>query len=213
MLYVCGVALSTPYFFILSFHDGELVAFEFLDLENKLNIPTQELWVKLQSELINLYAIIQQFSIETHDTIAALGVEWYTEPVLTTRQWYHQAVASGTELYAKVTGEILPQAEAKVDELVVAANEFGTKTVDSMMFVIDHPEQVTAESIEFLTESLAGAKDISTELALEIQEKGSEIIALLLEQPLQTLESAYMELLTTLLNSYFELVSNILATL
>lgn len=36
---------------------------------------------------------------------------------------------------------------------------------------------------------------------------------LLLEQPLQTLESAYMELLSSLLNGYFEMVSTLLASL
>ena len=119
----------------------------------------------------------------------------------------------GADLYAKVTDEVLPQVEAKVDELLVATSDFGAKTLDSINFSIDHPEQMIAESVAFLTESLVGAQNILAELAAEVQDKGAEIIALLLEQLMQTIESAYTELLTTLLNSYFELVSNILATL
>jgi hypothetical protein len=97
--------------------------------------------------------------------------------------------------------------------VLVTANDFGLKTMDSINHIIDNPEQVSAETIESMTETLAMASNISSELVTELQGKSSEIMGLLLEQPMQTLEAAYTEILSSLLNGYFELVTNILASL
>ncbi|MCK5831119.1 MAG: hypothetical protein KAH20_12555 [Methylococcales bacterium] len=186
------------------------MAFEYLDLENKLFIPTQTLWTKLQVELINLVTKVRQFLIEVHDTVAALGVEWYDSPILTTTKWYDHSVILGNELYVKVTDEFWPQAEIQYDEILVATHESGSKILNTYYYFKENPEQVSIDSIEFLTESLVKVGNISAELTAELQTKGAEIVSLLLEQPLQTFELACKEILTALLNGYFEIVSNIL---
>lgn len=129
------------------------------------------------------------------------------------KKWYDHSVTAGNELYAKVTDEILPQAEVKYDEMLIVANDFVEKTQDSFNYIIENPEKVTTESIASLTESLSSAGNISAELASGLQAKASEITSLLVEQPMQTIETAYTELLSTLLNQYFEIVTNIISTL
>ena len=186
------------------------MAFEFLDLESKLFFPSKMLASQLQNEFSTLYGAIRQYLIDTHSSIALAGKEWYTNPVETSTQWGEISAAYGSELYAKLTNELIPQAEAGYQGLILAANDLGLKTKESINFVIENPTQVTTETIESITSSLTEVGDLSAEVATELQLKTTEILDLLLEQPMQTLESAYMEILTSLLNGYFELVSNIL---
>lgn len=189
------------------------MALKYLDLENKLYTPTQELMAKFQNEFMTLYNYLSEYLLEMHSIIVALGLEWYENPMVTTTKWYDTSVLYGNELYARVVEDIIPQMETKYDEVVVASTDFGTKTMDSINYVIENPEQVTSESIESVTATLTEAGNISTELVTELQDKTSEIVALLLDKPLETIENAYMDILTTLLNSYFELVSNILVSI
>lgn len=189
------------------------MALEYLDLENKLYIPTQTLITQIHYSLINIYGFIRQYLIDTQDTVSALGQEWYDNPIETTTLWYEQSVNYGTDIYVKVLDQLLPQTKATYNEMLVTANDLGIKTMDSINHIIDNPEQVSAETIESMTETLTMASNISSELVNELQGKSSEIIGLLLEQPMQTLEAAYMEILSSLLNGYFEVVSNILASL
>lgn len=189
------------------------MSFEYLDLENKLYIPTQSLITQIHYSLINIYGFIRQFLIDANSTVAALGLEWYDNPIDTTVSWYEQSVIYGADLYARVLDELLPQTQATYIEMLAVANNISMNTIDSIYHIIDNPEQVSAETIESMTETLSMASDISLELVNELQSKSAEIIALLLEQPMQTLEAAYMELLSSLLNGYFELVSNILLSI
>jgi len=189
------------------------MAFEFLDLDNKLYTPTKMLSSQFQSELSHLYLAVRQYLIDAHRSLALSGKEWYENPVETTKQWGDVSVAYGSEVYAKVTNELIPQAEAEYADFLLAANDLGARTKQSINYVVENPNQVTTETIESITQSLTEAGNLSTELATELQLQTSEIVALLLEQPMQTLESAYMEILSSLLNGYFELVSNILISL
>jgi len=189
------------------------MAFEFLDLESKLYTPTKMLTSQLQNEFVNLYAAIRQTLIDAHSSIALSGKQWYANPIETTTQWSEISAAYGSELYAKLTNELIPQAEAEYTDLLVAANDFGVRTIQSIDFAIENPSQVSTEAIQSITGSLTEAGNLSTELAAELQFKTEEIVELLIAQPILTLESAYMEILTSLLNGYFELVSNILISL
>ncbi len=127
--------------------------------------------------------------------------------------WYQQSVIYTAVLYSKILDELLPQTEATCTEMLAVANDFGIKTIDRVTHFIDNPEQVSVETIESITETFSMASDISSELVSELQNKSAEIIRLLLEQPMQTFESAYMELLSNLLNGYFQLVTNILTNI
>ncbi len=200
------------------------MAFEYLDLENKMYVPTQQLISQIQLDLISLYASVRQHLIDAHSTLAVLCKEFYDNPVATMALWYNQSANYCTELYAGITEQLIPQVQSDYEKLLAqvqtdyekilaSASEFALQTRDNISYMTENPEQVTAEAIEAMNETLTAAGNVSTELLDELQTKTSEIITLLLEQPLQTMEAAYMQVLTSLLNSYFELVSGILAGL
>ncbi len=66
---------------------------------------------------------------------------------------------------------------------------------------------MAAESIRSITDILAVMGNASVELIEQLREKTAAIVSLLLERPMQTLESTASELLTDLIDGYFELVS------
>nr|WP_305909689.1 hypothetical protein [Methylomarinum sp. Ch1-1]MDP4522619.1 hypothetical protein [Methylomarinum sp. Ch1-1] len=76
------------------------MAYEYLDLENKLYIPTQKLLDQIQLDLAGLFTMIRQGAIDAHNSLAVLGREWYDDPIATSERWYNQAVAYGADLYA-----------------------------------------------------------------------------------------------------------------
>lgn len=189
------------------------MAFEYLDLENKMYIPTQKLISQIQLDLLSLYASLRQHLIDWHTQFAGLAKEFYDNPVATSALWYDQSVSFATDLYAKLNAQLLPKAQRSYEEMLATASEVAAQTQDTISYMVDNPEQVTAEAIATMSETLTAAGNVSAELIDEIQAKTSEIVALLLEQPLQTLEATYMQVLSSLLESYFELVSNLLITL
>ncbi len=108
------------------------MAFEYLDLENKLYIPTQTLITQFQNELMSLYLVIHQSLIDAHCTVALLSREWYNNPMDTTSQWFELSVNYGSELYAKVDNDLIPKAEVEYEEVLSAVNDFGVKTRESI---------------------------------------------------------------------------------
>lgn len=188
------------------------MAFENLDLESKVYIPTQQLIGQWQSDLAALYLTIRQNLVEAHHAVAALGKEVYDNPLKTLSDWYNQTVTACVDLYAELFEQVLPQAEQSYDHVLAVASNYAEKTKDSLNYLIENPQQVSADAIEAMTESLSAAGEASTELFEALQEKSAEIVTLLTEHPLQTLESAAMESLSALLDVYFELVSALLAS-
>ena len=189
------------------------MAFEHLDLENKWYIPTQQLLDQLQIDLATLHDAAIQSLIRIHDNIAALSAELYDAPLSTLTRWYDQAVGVSVNLYASFLEVAIPQIEANYREILTTTTDWSNKTREHIAFMVDNPEQVTTEAIQTITENLTAIGNVSAELTEYLQEKTAAIVALLLEHPWQTLESASMELLSNLLKGYFELVSSLLASM
>ncbi len=189
------------------------MAFEYLDLETKVYLPTQALINQLQIDVISLYGMLTQFMLAAHQKMAVLGNTWYAEPIATSKLWYGQWVEYGTVMYAVLLDEILPQAETTYTAMLTSSNQFSVNVLNNLNYIIDNPEQVSAESIEFMTETLIHVGNVSTEMASELQTKTAEIVELLMQQPLEMLEASYISILTGLLDTYFALVSNILMML
>lgn len=189
------------------------MAFENLDLESKVYIPTQQLISQLQNDLATLYVTIRQGLIDAHNTVAILGKEVYDNPLETLSAWYNQSVASCTELYAGFFEKVLPKAEHNYEQMLVMVSGYSDQAQNSLIYMVENPQQVSADAIESITESLSATADVSSELFEVLQEKTAEIITLLSEQPLQTLEAATMETLSALLDAYFELVNVLLVSL
>lgn len=189
------------------------MAFENLDLESKVYIPTQQLVAQLQADFLNGYSALRQELIDAHDTVAMLSKKVYDNPGETLPAWYDQAVASCTDLYAGWFEKVLPQAEQSYLHALTATSDTIIKAQNSLAYIIENPKQVSAEAIETITKSFASAGDVSAELLEAVEAKSAEIIALLSEHPIQTLESATMETLTVLLDAYFDLVNALLVNL
>lgn len=181
-----------------------------LDLEHKLYQPTQQLYTQLQLFVIGLYNDISLYLVDLHHTVAILSKRWYDSPVATTKEWYRLSADYNADMYAILMDEILPKTELAYQEVLTSANEYRMETLEQLNYMIDNPEQVTAESIEVMTETLTAAGNQSAEWLAELQGKSADIIELLLAQPLETMEAASMELLAGLLNGYFAVVSNML---
>lgn len=189
------------------------MAFEYLDLENKMYAPTQQLLNQLQINLTELYETIRQSLLHAHNEVAVLGREFYDAPLDTTSRWYDQAIIYGTDLYAVFFDVVLPKAEANYQEILIAASDWTDRTRETISFMVENPSQVTVEAIQTMTENLTTVGNVSMEMVQDLQNKTAEIVVLLLRHPWQTLETATMELLSDLLNGYFELVSALLSTM
>ncbi|SHE23136.1 hypothetical protein [methanotrophic endosymbiont of Bathymodiolus puteoserpentis (Logatchev)] len=57
------------------------------------------------------------------------------------------------------------------------------------------------------------ALNVSSLVLNDLSSKADEIISLLIEQPIETMETLYYQTLTNLLNSYFDIVSSALVSL
>ncbi|WP_031434155.1 hypothetical protein [Methylomarinum vadi] len=189
------------------------MAFEFLDLENKMYIPTQQLLNQFRKDLVGLPGTIRENLIQLHHEAAVLGREFYAAPLDTLTRWYDQAVIYGTELYAGFFENIIPQVEANYQEIASMTTDWVGRTRDNINYMVENPQQITTEAIQTMTENLTAVGNLSKEMVEELQDKTAEIIALLLDHPWQTLESGAMDLLANLLDGYFELVSSLLATM
>jgi hypothetical protein len=75
-------------------------------------------------------------------------------------------------------------------------------------------EQITVEAFTALNQSLStyidNALNVSSLVLNDLSSKADEIISLLIEQPIETMETLYYQTLTNLLNSYFDIVSSAL---
>ncbi len=192
------------------------MAFESLDFETKFIIPTKLLaetvWNQVSSDLTNLYLHIRQTLIELHSTVAELGKTWYDNPIEISKLWFAQLQDYGVELYTRFNNEWKPQLQQGYETLASTTGDWLDQIKNTVEYAVEHPEQVTAETIEMLTETVSTVGESSSELVQELQEKSAEIIALLVEKPLNTLENAFMQTINSLLNDYFELINSVLAS-
>lgn len=189
------------------------MALEYLDLENKLYVPTTQLFGQLQVDLTAIYESSRNNLIQIHREIALLGREFYDAPLETLAIWYDQAVSYGTGLYADWLDNVLPRVEERYREMTDASADFVATARDNIHFMIENPQQVTAEAIQWITDNVTMASTASLELIAQLQDKTTEIVALLSEQPLQTLDAGVKQVLAGLLESYFEMVTSLLAVL
>lgn len=185
---------------------------EDLDLQNKVYLPTQELMDKVQQDLIGIYNDASRYAVDVHDTLALLSKRWYENPVETSKIWYQQSLDYGADVYAVFINDVVPKTGLAYQNMMAAADTYRIEMMDKLNYLVENPEQVTAETVEMMTRSLSVAGDVSSSLWTDLQAKSSELITLLLQQPLETMESASVEILTGLLNGYFQVVSNILQT-
>ncbi len=183
------------------------MALENLDLENKLIIPTQELMAQIQLDLATLYASLRQMAIDAHELVAVLGKQWYDQPMETTVAWYQAGQGYANGVYQTAVNDWVPQIENSYEQALETVVDYSLQARGGFEYLLDNPDKVSAEAIESITEAMVATGNLSMEMVVKLQETSAEIIALLMEQPLQTLQTAYVDVLNGLLNTYFDLVS------
>ncbi len=190
---------------------------ESLEIEGKLLIPTKILFETLvthvQSYLAQSYLQLRYNLIELHNTVAMLARTWYKNPIGISRQWFEQGILYTKQLHATFRNQWFPQMEDYYAGITAKTENLTAQLVEQVNYAVENPDQITAEFIESLNQELAELGTATNEILNELQVTGTRLIRLLLEKPMETLETGTMELLNALLDNYFALVSHILISL
>jgi len=193
------------------------MSIEDLDYQAKIIAPTKQLYAQLSEQANELLTQAKESALELHAQVSETGLEFYEHPVETATRWQSEATEKGNQLYATFNDNILPAAKADYDQLIVTLVDYGLQSRQSFQVFLDNPEQITVEAFTALNQSLSlyidNSLNASSLILNALSSKADEIISLLIEQPMETMEAFYYQSLTNLLNSYFDIVSSALISL
>ncbi|RLA18087.1 MAG: hypothetical protein DRQ62_14185 [Gammaproteobacteria bacterium] len=193
------------------------MSIEDLDYQAKIITPTQQLFDQISEQANALLVQAKESALELHAKVSETGLELYEHPVETATRWQAEATEKGNQLYATFNDNILPAVKADYDQLIVTLVDYGLQSRQSFQVFLDNPEQITVEAFTALNQSLSTyidkTLDVSSLILNDLSNKAGEIISLLIEQPMETMEAFYYQSLTNLLNSYFDIVSSALVSL
>lgn len=181
-----------------------------LDLENKLYLPTRELYSNLGLQLNELYQHIKTVLFDVHAQMAAAAKQFYAHPVETASQWYAQGVDYGTTTFAQLNEVYMPKVEALYERMTAEATQFGHQAGEFWQAFYDHPQATVASLVEPMTNYANQALEVSEDYLISIYSAMLELIDLLMEQPAETLEAVYQSTLAALLDGYYQLISSLL---
>lgn len=187
---------------------------ETLDYQTKVVAPSQQLYQQLSMQAHDLYLQAKSSALQLHSDIAKSTLEFYQHPTETATRWQLQAIESGNKLYATFNNEIIPSVHADYQQLAINVANYAIQSRKSFQSFLDNPEKVTVETFTAFNQALIAfldkTIDVSAEVLKEISATATEIINLLITQPVESMESFYYQTLTTLLNGYFNLISSFL---
>lgn len=193
------------------------MSIEDLDYQAKVIVPTKQLYAQISEQANQLLAQAQESALELQAKIAESGLEFYDHPVDTASRWQAEVTEKTNQLYVNFNDTILPAVKADYDQLLVTLVDYGMQSRQSLQAFWDNPEQMTVEAFTAVNQGfmfyLNKTLDISLIALNNLTSKADEIINLLIEQPMETMEAFYYQSLTTLLNSYFDIVSSALVSL
>ena len=188
-----------------------------IDYENKIVIPTQQLYQSLSVQTNQLFEQIKNTAIELHEQVAQAGLELYNHPSETAIRWQAQVSTKADEAYATFNSEILPTVTANYHQLINNAADLNSRAQDALQFFINNPEKVTMEAFSSLSQAITLIMDksmnVSADMLSTLSTQADKIISLLLEQPIETMESIYYDSLTALLNGYYNTITAILTSM
>lgn len=193
------------------FKDPDFFDLKPLDLDNKVFIPTRELYSSLSLQLNELYRQIKTVLLDWHSEIASAAKQFYAHPLETSLQWYAEAVDYGGQLYVRLNEVYLPRAGAFYEEALGEAASFGRQAGDFWQAFYDHPQATVVAWIEPVTSYTSQAFDVLEAYFIGVYSTILELFDLMLEQPTETLEAIYQNALAGLLDFYFQLISSLLA--
>lgn len=224
---------------ILMFNKSDFLAIPQLDLENKLVLPSHQLYGQMSFQVKALYQDIHDLLISAHEVIALTAKHAYENPVTTFTAWYDQATQFSTNSYAQVHSTLLPLFQDWQGQFTVAKQEAG----QYFQAFRENPEQVAQATFEPVTRLALAVTEQSEQhwhLFLQSPEQFiSDLLApissfvktfsadaeanlissyyalagvvdMLLAQPVVALRAMYSNTLSVLLDVYFDIISSML---
>jgi hypothetical protein len=186
---------------------------EDLDYQTKIITPTKQLFDQISEQANALLVQAKESALELHAKASESGLELYEHPVETATRWQAEATEKSNQLYATFNDSILPAVKADYDQLIMTLVDYGLQSRQSFQVFLDNPEQITVEAFTALNQLLStyidNSLNVSALILNDLSSKADEIISLLIEQPMETIETFYYQSLTNLLNSYFDIVSSV----
>lgn len=221
------------------FNQPDFFTLRQLDLENKLILPTTQLYDQVSFQLNTLYQDIRSVLIDAHSVAAAAAKQVYAHPAATLSAWYDQAVFTGGALYAQTQAAVLPiyrdwqiqvnkSTEAtsqylqafwdNPERVTLATVEPVTRYVTSVAtqsgqywhLFIDNPEQFAVAALAPITGYLASFSKDAEVVLINSYYALADLFRLLMAQPSTTLQAVYHNTLSALLEVYFDVISSLL---
>jgi len=184
------------------------------DFATKVSLPSKQLYSEVGSSLAEIWGDTKSAASDVHQKIAEVSVEFYDAPLVTASRWKEELTVKSNDMYTVVNSEIIPKIQSDYQNLASDLATYGMRTQESLQVFIDNPTQITAESFNQVSQALQvyfkQFSQVSSEWLNELGSQSGQIVNLLLEQPMSTLEAVYYDSLSVLLNSYFVLVSSML---
>lgn len=195
------------------FKDPDFFDLKPLDLEHKVFLPTRELYSSLSLQLNELCQQIKTVLLDWHAEVAVSAKQFYAHPVETGSQWYAQAIDYGTQMYAQVNEVYFPKVESMYEQTIVAATQLGRQAGEFWQAFYDHPQATVAALVEPVTNYTNQAIDVAEVYFVSVYSAILDLFELMLEQPTETLEAIYQNVLAELLDVYFQMISSLLVIL
>ena len=195
---------------------AQIMKTESLNYEEKILVPTKELYQQLSQQASALFEQMSTSTAELHASISETSLEFYNHPTETSLRWKSELSNKTNELYAYVNNDVIPAAKMDYQHLLNTATDYSLQTKNAIQFFIDNPKLLTQEAFTAINQSvilfLDQSKITFTQVIQDINSQANEIIQFLTDQPLQGIENIYYDSLAGLLNGYFEIVSSLLVT-
>lgn len=221
------------------FNQPEFFTIRQLDLENKLILPTTQLYGQVSFQLNALYQNIRSALTDAHNVVATAAKQVYAHPMETTAAWYDQAVYTGGALYAQIQAVVLPVyrdwrvqlnrgkeatvqylqvfwdnpeqvALATVEPVTRYVTTAATQSGQYWQMFIDNPEQFTISALAPVSAYLASLTEDAEAVLISSYYALAELFGLMAAQPSATLQALYHNALSALLDVYFNVISSLL---
>lgn len=214
------------------FDRPEFINIPALDLDNKLILPTLQLYQKIEFKLSALYQDIRSILVDAHTYLADVALQWYKHP----RE-------SFTATYDRFENDFLPKADAfyqhwemqamagvdQVERYLQAFWDNPEQTTQAMLepvscyfasateqterywqSFIDNPEQFAVDAMAIATNYLASFTDSIEVILISSYYTLLELFQILMAQPSAALQALYANTLSRLLDTYYDLISSLL---
>lgn len=221
------------------FNPPDFFAYRQLDLENKLILPTTQLYKQVSFQLNTLYQAIRNTLIDAHGVVASAAKQVYDQPLPTLSAWYEQAAQTGGVFYAETQAVLMPIYQEWRGKISMGTEKAGQYlqafwdnpeqvTVETMAPVaqyvttaaaqsgqqwqqfLENPEQFMAAALAPISNNLSSFTDATEAALISSYYALAELSDLLMAQPSATVQALYHNTLSALLDIYFELVSSLL---